>query len=63
MKHLNHSPEAAAAVLGASLKVAHERIAWLRKQGSRRIPNAFAPKQGHVDAVRLMLWKPASDFV
>ena len=40
MKQLNHSPEAAAAVLGLSLKVAHERIAWLRKQGARRIPNA-----------------------
>jgi len=63
MKLLNHSPEAAAAVLGVSLKIAHERIAWLRKQGARRIPNAFAAKRGQADPVRLVLCKPASDIV
>jgi len=63
MKQLNHSPEAAAAVLGVSLRIAHERIAWLRKQGARRIPDAFAPKRGQAEPVRLVLWKPASDLV
>lgn len=55
MAPLHHSPETAAAVLGASLKLAHERIAWLRKQGARRIPSAFARKRGQADPVRLVL--------
>jgi hypothetical protein len=41
MKQLNHSPEAAAAVLGVSLKIAHERIAWLRNRMVRTRPVAF----------------------
>ncbi len=36
MKQLNHSPEAAAAVLGVSLKVAYERIARVRQQSASR---------------------------
>jgi hypothetical protein len=63
MKQLNHSPEAAAAVLGVSLKVAHERIAWMRKQGARRIPNAFPPRHRQSDPVRLVLGKPAADRI
>jgi len=61
MKQLNHSPEAAAAVLGVSLKVAHERIAWLRQQGTRRSPVYVAPTTAPSGYVRLKTWKPGAN--
>jgi hypothetical protein len=43
MKQLNHSPEAAAAILGVSLRIAHERIAWLRKRVNLTQPVFITP--------------------